>query len=74
MPAVLEELMRDETVDTTMIYSVELDADEMAADLWDQYQESQIQDGLGTTSGTIADSEAGSADSSEDATPVGRRA
>ena len=34
MPAVLQQLMRHESIDTTMGYYVDLDADELAEDLY----------------------------------------
>ncbi len=38
MPATLKLLMRHSSVDATMSYYVEMDADEVAADLWSQHQ------------------------------------
>jgi hypothetical protein len=44
MPAVLQKLMRHASIETTMKFYVDLDADELADGLWDQY-------GDGRTSG-----------------------
>ena len=54
MPATLKLLMRHASVSTSMDYYVEMDADEVAADLWAEHQpESQREnDDLGTSLGT----------------------
>jgi hypothetical protein len=38
MPAVLQRLMRHESIETTMTYYVDLDADELAEELWKAHQ------------------------------------
>ena len=50
MPATLKLLMRHSSVDTTMRYYVEMDADAVAADLWAQHQSESTPEnqGLGT--------------------------
>lgn len=48
MPAVLQKLMRHSAIQTSMGYYVDLDADDLAADLW-RKQEKAVQ---GTNLGT----------------------
>lgn len=38
MPAVLQRLMRHESIETTMKYYVDLDADELAEELWQAHE------------------------------------
>ncbi len=54
MPATLKLLMRHSSVDTTMRYYVEMDADDVAADLWAQHSPAPGSEkgGLGTVLGT----------------------
>jgi len=54
MPATLKLLMRHSSVDTTMRYYVEMDADDVAADLWTQHavESEPTGGGLGTILGT----------------------
>jgi hypothetical protein len=56
MPAVLQELMRHESIDTAMGFYVDLDADELAEDLYRAHEKGQS-DRLGTVSGTVTDSD-----------------
>jgi integrase len=68
MPAVLQRLMRHESIETTMGYYVDLDADELAEDLYrahDQGQGGQE----GTVLGTVDDSGRDFAAPENDATP-----
>ena len=60
MPATLKLLMRHESIDTTMRYYVEMDVDDVAADLWAQHQAKSGQEsaGSGTVLGTVGNSEA----------------
>jgi len=51
MPAVLKRLMRHASVDTTMRYYVDLDADELADQLWDRFGAEEAP--VGNTSGNI---------------------
>lgn len=37
MPAVLQKLMRHSAIETTLRYYADIDADELAADLWREY-------------------------------------
>jgi integrase len=53
MPAVLQKLMRHESIETTMGYYVDLDADELAEDLYRKHDQGQT----GTVLGTVGDSE-----------------
>ncbi|MCE5302850.1 MAG: site-specific integrase [Planctomycetaceae bacterium] len=55
MPAVLQKLMRHESIDTTMGYYVDLDTDELAEDLYRGYGK-QGCGRAGTVSGTVAES------------------
>ncbi len=66
MPAVLQKLMRHESIETTMSYYVDLDADELAEDLYrnQQWAENGQE---GTVSGTVADSQADADNHASDA-------
>ncbi len=55
MPAVLQKLMRHESIETTLAYYVDLDADELAEDLYRANSKSQIAQ-EGTVSSTVGDS------------------
>ncbi len=55
MPAVLQRLMRHESIETTMKFYVDLDADELAEDLYRDHGKGQHGRG-GTVFGTVADS------------------
>ena len=43
MPAVLQRLMRHASIETTMKYYVDLEADELADGLWDDYGEGRTE-------------------------------
>lgn len=68
MPAVLQRLMRHESIETTMGYYVDLDADELAEDLYKAHEKGQDGRG-GTVSGTVDDLGRGFAAPENDATP-----
>ena len=51
MPAVLKRLMRHASINTTMAYYVDLDADEVAGDLWAKFGNTAAE---GNNSGNIA--------------------
>ena len=72
MPAVLQKLMRHESIETTMGYYVDLDADELAEDLY-QAHESAPADGAGTVLGTVDGCGAQSGSPRNDITPNGER-
>ena len=63
MPAVLRRLMRHADIATTMGYYVDLDADEVAGDLWAKYG------ATGNTSGNTDQGQAAPAVTSDDLTP-----
>jgi hypothetical protein len=65
MPAVLHRLMRHESIDTTMAYYVNLDADELAEDLYRADEKRQES----TVLGTVDRSAAGCAVRAGDSTP-----
>jgi hypothetical protein len=52
MPAVLQKLMRHESIETTMGYYVDLDADDLAEDLY-RTHEAEQNGQRGTVSGTV---------------------
>ena len=56
MPAVLRRLMRHSAIATTMTYYVDLDADEVAGELWAKFGNTAPQ---GNISGNIAPKQAG---------------
>ena len=62
MPAVLQKLMRHESIQTTLAYYVDLDVDELAEDLWEAHEKGQE----GTVSGTVGPQGDGSADTAAD--------
>lgn len=62
MPAVLKKFMRHESIETTMRYYVDLDADELAEDLWKQHEAE-----TGTVSGTVGQDEPSASDGENDA-------
>jgi len=72
MPAVLQRLMRHESIETTMGYYVDLDADELAEDLYraDETRE-KCQEGKGL--GKTDDSGANSAIRAVDLTPCEKK-
>ena len=55
MPAVLQRLMRHESIETTMGYYVDLDADELAEDLYRAHEKADAGRGR-TVFGTVDDS------------------
>jgi hypothetical protein len=64
--------MRHESIETTMGYYVDLDADELAEDLYRAHERGQ--DGQrGTVFGTVADSGEASETLENDATPYGTK-
>ena len=55
MPAVLQKLMRHESIETTLTFYVDLDTDELAEDLYRAHENAKHV-GKGTVFGTVADS------------------
>jgi hypothetical protein len=72
MPAVLQKLMRHESIETSMGYYVDLDADELAEDLYRAHEKGQSGQ-AGTVSGTVDDSEPVPVVELENASPYGAR-
>ena len=59
MPAVLQRLMRHAAIETTLRYYVDLDADELAADLWRDHETGSRQHFGNTSPNSTSDSENG---------------
>ncbi len=72
MPAVLQQLMRHESIQTTMGFYVALDANDLAEDLYRAHEEGK-NGREGTVSGTVAGFEPDSAAPENDATPCEER-
>jgi len=65
MPAVLQKLMRHESIGTTMAFYVDLDTDALADELWKGHEKAQE----GTISGTIAAGDSDSITAEDDLNP-----
>jgi integrase len=72
MPAVLQKLMRHESIETSMGYYVDLDADELAEDLYRAHEKGQS-GRAGTVSGTVDESEPAPVVEPDNASPYGER-